>query len=585
MTHVRLTVESLEHRDLPAAFETLPVLPFGDPTVVDTARAIVARGGGLGRNTDAFMKVGDSNSDPGFGAGYLFPLGAPAYNPVSSGLAAYPGLLDTLAAYRTPAGATNSFARASAVAVAGARASSLLDGLDAEADATGAGIALVMVGTNDVIVGRDLAGFRSDLRELVRRLVGTGVVPVLSTIPDDLAFGGTYTALVPGYNQVIADVAAEFHVPLWNAWRSLSALPNHGLDALGLHLAASPRPGGVGATDLLYGQNLRTLEALQILDWFREQVVAPAPAAVPPLPWVPLAPGEAVVAAGRGEGQAPVVSVYNAAGAEVNRFLAFDPGFAGGVRVATADVTGDGVLDIVAGAGSGGAPVVKVFSGADGAEVASFFAFEPAFRSGVNVAAADLDGDGVAEIVAGAGGGGGPVVTVYHGGDFAEVARFFAYEPSFRGGVYVAAGNVASVGPAIVTGGGAGGGPVVKAFRLGGATPVLSYLAYAPQDRTGVVVAVADLDGDGTGGVVTAPAAAEPHVRVVDPDTGIERSSFFAPGVGFGLDLGVLHVEGRDVLLIGSGTGAGTGTWAFDGAATVPFGPSDPSRTYGVYVG
>ena len=282
---------------------------------------------------------------------------------------------------------------------------------------------------------------------------------------------------------------------------------------------------------------------------------------------------------------APVVSVYNAAGAEVNRFLAFDPAFAGGVRVATADVTGDGVADIVAGAGSGGAPAVKVFSGADGAEVASFFAFDPSFRGGVNVAAADLDGDGVAEVVAGAGVGGGPVIAVYHGGDFAEVMRFFAYEPSFRGGVNVAAGDVSGVGPAIVTGVGAGGGPVVKAFRLGDATPVLSYLAYAPPDRTGVVVAVADLDGNGAGEVVTAPAAAEPHVRVVDPSTSVERSSFFAPGGGFGLDLGVLRAAGRDVLLIGTGTGAETRTWAFDGSATAPFGPSDPSRTYGVYVG
>jgi hypothetical protein len=49
--------------------------------------------------------------------------------------------------------------------------------------------------------------------------------------------------------------------------------------------------------------------------------------------------------------------------------------------------------------------------------------------------------------------------------------------------------------------------------------------------------------------------------------------------------LGVLRAAGRDVLLIGNGPGAATGTWAFDGSATAPFGLNEAGRAYGVYVG
>ena len=58
--------------------------------------------------------------------------------------------------------------------------------------------------------------------------------------------------------------------------------------------------------------------------------------------------------------------------------------------MAAADLTGDGVAEIITGAGPGGGPHVRAFSLAGGAstEVASFFAYDPAFTGGVTVAAA-----------------------------------------------------------------------------------------------------------------------------------------------------------------------------------------------------
>jgi len=76
-------------------------------------------------------------------------------------------------------------------------------------------------------------------------------------------------------------------------------------------------------------------------------------------------------------------------------------------------LTGDGVAEIITGAGPGGGPHVRAFDVVGGVmEVASFFAYDVAFTGGVNVAAADLTGDGVAEIITGAGPGGGPHVRV-----------------------------------------------------------------------------------------------------------------------------------------------------------------------------
>jgi hypothetical protein len=77
-----------------------------------------------------------------------------------------------------------------------------------------------------------------------------------------------------------------------------------------------------------------------------------------------------------------------------------------------------------------------VFAGADGNELASIFAFG-AFAGGVRVAAADVTGDGRADLVLGAGAGGGSHVRLLNAATLLDVRNFFAFDPSFLGGVFV----------------------------------------------------------------------------------------------------------------------------------------------------
>src|SRR5436853_551538 len=74
-------------------------------------------------------------------------------------------------------------------------------------------------------------------------------------------------------------------------------------------------------------------------------------------------PATVQFATGAGPGVvANQVKVFLSDGTSVS-FNAF-PGFNGGVRVATGDVTGDGITDVVVGAGPGGGPHVKIIDGA-----------------------------------------------------------------------------------------------------------------------------------------------------------------------------------------------------------------------------
>jgi len=267
------------------------------------------------------------------------------------------------------------------------------------------------------------------------------------------------------------------------------------------------------------------------------------------------------LATGAGPGASPAVRVFDASGTDTT-FLAYPPAFPGGVRVALGDVTGDGVLDIITGAGPSGGPHVRVWNGTDLTEVGGFFAYDPAFPGGVFVAAGDVNGDGRADIITGAGAGGGPHVRVWDGATFAELGGFFAYDPAFPGGVTVAAADVNGDGRAdIITGAGPGGGPHVRVWSGATFAELGGFFAYDPAFPGGVNVAAADVDGDGLADIVTgAGPGGGPHVRVWNATTFTELGGFFAydPAFPGGVVVGTVDLDrdGRHELVTGPATGA-----------------------------
>ena len=104
-------------------------------------------------------------------------------------------------------------------------------------------------------------------------------------------------------------------------------------------------------------------------------------------------------------------------------FMPFAANFRGGVRTASGNFDGDYTTadSLVTAAGPGGSPHVIVWrmkQNANGTIVTNgiqdqFFAYSPTFTGGVTVTCGDLDGDGRAELITGAGAGGAPAVHIY----------------------------------------------------------------------------------------------------------------------------------------------------------------------------
>jgi hypothetical protein len=196
------------------------------------------------------------------------------------------------------------------------------------------------------------------------------------------------------------------------------------------------------------------------------------------------------------------VTVYDDDGSMHARFAPYTDAFRLGINIAVKDLEGDGSVEIVTGTENGGGAQIRIFN-TDGALInPGFFAYDPAFRGGVNVAVGDLDGNGTNEIVAGAGVGGGPHVRVFNKDGKLINPGFFAYDPAFRGGVNVAVGDVdADEIDEIVTGPGLGGGPHVRVFDRDGHLRS-QFFAFGESGTDGVEVAASDVDADGRAEVI-----------------------------------------------------------------------------------
>ena len=252
-------------------------------------------------------------------------------------------------------------------------------------------------------------------------------------------------------------------------------------------------------------------------------------------------PDIAVAAASNG---GPRVAIYDGeTGKVVQDFFVYEPTFNGGVSIAIGDIDGDGNNDLITGTGGGGGPRVTVIDVATGNTIRDFFAFEDSFRGGVNVGSDDVNGDGFDDIVVGTGVGGAPRVSVFSGDDTGNVLlNFFAFDSSFRDGVNVSAADLDGDDKAeLLIGAGSGGSPHVKVIAGKDGSVLQDFIAFDDDLRGGARVASVDTDGDGEADtlVVGTPGHLKRFFRAVD-------------GSEIAEDINVLDVT-RGVFLSGRG--------------------------------
>lgn len=202
----------------------------------------------------------------------------------------------------------------------------------------------------------------------------------------------------------------------------------------------------------------------------------------------------------KGEHARPAtMASWDAAFARTDLWTAFEEGFANGGSLAVGDVDGDGQEEVLVGAGPGRLPEVQVYL-QDGTLMKTFRAYPEWFYGGVRVATADLDGDGRAEIVTAPGPGAGPHVRVWdHRLEMQH--EFFAYGADMTDGVTVATVRTPA-GSRVLTGVESWTSPLVRRFTADGRLEKEFY-AYDAASRSGVSVAAWDIDRDGNDEIVT----------------------------------------------------------------------------------
>jgi uncharacterized protein YraI len=238
--------------------------------ISDHARQIYLHGLASGNRANVFSKVGDSIT---VAPTFLLPFGYGQFNLRDYGYLS--GAVDHYGSGWARNG--NSFNNSSLAAKGGWSSISVLSPSLADHSVCRPGepplwceyrlsrpsVALIMFGTNDVM-DTSSAAYRANLQRIVGDTINFGIVPVLSTIPAFHRIG--YDGRVAELNGIIADVAHQNDIPLWDYFGALESLPNEGLGPDGIHPSAAPDSADLAPGNLQFGYTVRNLTALEALD-------------------------------------------------------------------------------------------------------------------------------------------------------------------------------------------------------------------------------------------------------------------------------------------------------------------------------
>lgn len=195
-----------------------------------------------------------------------------------------------------------------------------------------------------------------------------------------------------------------------------------------------------------------------------------------------------VSAASNGNGQ---IKIYDFNGKLKKQFSVDKNNWRGGLNIAVGDLDGTGEKRIVVGYAAGSEPKVKVFT-TGGLLLKTIDAYEKSFRGGVSVAVANLDGrrnHGRSEIITAPGAGRDPQIKIFDK-NLNLNRQFLAYGVSWHGGMDLAAGDLNNDGIAeIAVSARAGAAPHVRVFD-GQGTLLESFYAWEEGFNGGVNIGI-----------------------------------------------------------------------------------------------
>lgn len=279
-----------------------------------------------------------------------------------------------------------------------------------------------------------------------------------------------------------------------------------------------------------------------------------------------------------GAASTPLIRLMDAeTGVIVAQTLAFEQAFRGGVRVAMADVDGNGTAEILAAPGPGRIGEIRVFERLVSGNTTTLreltnFRIQPFgadYRGGINVAGGDFDDDGRDDIVAAVSRGPG-LVNVYRSPALGEpisntpARTLRPFSPGFIGGASVAMADLGTFTNGslvdasrpdgkleIFVGSGAGMAAKVVVYDVSTSAPriVDTIAAFTTGLRSGVSVTAGRYDADQIDDLVVSSAAGGPGTEVYDGRVGAAanaRLASFAAFAGLSRPRAAAFVAGID---------------------------------------
>jgi hypothetical protein len=211
---------------------------------------------------------------------------------------------------------------------------------------------------------------------------------------------------------------------------------------------------------------------------------------------------QADIAVGTGAGSDPLVWLYSIAGKKIMGFNPYPTERRIGVAVASGDVNGDGVDELITVPAKASAQVrvwqyntaTKTFT-----QIAQSFVYDRTARQGFTVTAGDLDFDGRAEIVTTPRANGSSIIITRLdvNNKLQQVRRFSPYSAGFTSGLTVTIGDVLGTGrPSIVVVGGPNYYSYIKVFDINGQLQTHFY-PLVKTYRNGLSLTTLDVNADG----------------------------------------------------------------------------------------